>query len=82
MTVNLFGDHPSYAKNLSAMHYAFDTVIALPEVHDGNVVAIAFNTTPDIDIAALYERAAQITAATRMPAKSWVNGIKAWQSQQ
>jgi spermidine synthase len=82
MTVNLFGDHPSYAKNLSAMHYAFDTVIALPEVHDGNVVAIAFNTAPEIDIAALYERAAQITAATRMPAKSWVNGIKAWQSQQ
>jgi spermidine synthase len=82
MTVNLFGDHPSYAKNLGAMHYAFDTVIALPEVHDGNVVAIAFNATPEIDIPALYERAAQITAATRMPAKPWVNGIKAWQSQQ
>jgi hypothetical protein len=54
----------------------------LPEVHEGNVVAIAFNTTPEIDIPALYERAAQIAAATRMPAKSWVNGIKAWQSQQ
>lgn len=82
MTVNLFGDHPSYAKNLSAMHYAFDTVISLPEVHDGNVIAIAFNKTPQLDIAALYECAAQITAATKMPAKSWVNGIKAWQTQQ
>jgi spermidine synthase len=82
MTVNLFGDHPSYAKNLSAMHYAFDTVISLPEVHDGNIIAIAFNKTPEIDIAALHERAAQITAATKMPAKSWVNGIKAWQTQQ
>jgi spermidine synthase len=81
MTVNLFGDHPSYAKNLSAMHFAFDTIITLPEVHEANVVAIAFNTTPTIDVPALYERAAQITAATRMPAKSWVNGIKAWQSQ-
>lgn len=82
MTVNLFGDHPSYAKNLSAMHYAFDTVISLPEVHEGNVIAIAFNTTPTLDIAALYERAAEITAATKLPAKSWVNGIKAWQAQQ
>jgi spermidine synthase len=82
MTVNLFGDHPSYAKNLSAMHYAFDTVISLPEVHEGNVIAIAFNKTPELDIAALHERAAQITAATKMPAKSWVNGIKAWQTQQ
>lgn len=82
MTVNLFGDHPSYAKNLSAMHFAFDTVISLPEVHQGNVVAIAFNRRPTIDIAALYERAAEITAATRLPAKSWVNGIKAWQARQ
>jgi spermidine synthase len=82
MTVNLFGDHPSYAKNLSAMHYAFDTVISLPEVHDGNVIAIAFNSSPTLDIAALYERAAQITATTKLPAKSWVNGIKAWQAQQ
>ncbi len=82
MTVNLFGDHPSYARNLSAMHFAFDTVISLPEVHDGNVIAIAFNTAPTLDIAALYERAAHITASTKLPAKSWVNGIKAWQAQQ
>ena len=64
------------------MHYAFDTIISLPEVHEGNVIAIAFNKTPELDIAALYERAAQITATTKLPAKSWVNGIKAWQAQQ
>ncbi|MGK9626098.1 hypothetical protein O6382_24735, partial [Salmonella enterica subsp. enterica] len=44
MTVNLFGDHPSYAKNIKAMRFAFAQVICLPEVHDGNVVAIAFKT--------------------------------------
>jgi len=82
MTVNLFGDHPTYAKNLSAMRYAFDTIITLPEVHDGNVIALAFNAPPAIDMPALYERAAHIASATKMPAKSWVNGIKAWQSQQ
>lgn len=76
MTVNLFGDHPSFAKNLKAMRFAFDQVIALPEVHDGNVVAIAFNSPVEFDFPALYERAAEITAANRLPAKSWVNGIK------
>jgi len=77
LTVNLFGDHPSYAKNLKAMRFAFDQVICLPEVHDGNVVALAFKQAPDIDFTALYARAAEIQSATKLPAKSWVNGIKA-----
>jgi spermidine synthase len=79
MTVNLFGDHPSYAKNLKAMRYAFDTVMCLPEVHEGNVVALAFKSRPELDFTALYERADRIALATRLPAKSWVNGLKAWQ---
>lgn len=81
MTVNLFGDHPSYAKNLKAMRFAFDEVISLPEVHEGNVVAIAFNTAPNLDFPALYDQAARIAAATKLPAKSWVNGFKTWQLQ-
>lgn len=79
MTVNLFGDHPSYARNLKAMRYAFDEVICLPPVHDGNVVAIAFKTKPTLDFSALYDRAAQINQQTRLPAKSWVNGLKSWE---
>jgi spermidine synthase len=79
LTVNLFGDHPSYAKNLKAMRFAFSDVICLPEVHEGNVVAIAFKTAPEIDFPALYERAAEIYTKTRLPAKAWVNGLKAWQ---
>jgi spermidine synthase len=77
MTVNLFGDHPSFAKNLKAMRFAFARVIALPEVHDGNVVAIAFKTAPLLDFALLHARAAEIAATTKLPAKSWVNGMKA-----
>jgi spermidine synthase len=76
MTVNLFGDHPSYAKNLKAMRFAFDQVICLPEVHDGNVVAIAFKSAPELDFLKLYARASTITEATKLPAKSWVNGLK------
>lgn len=77
MTVNLFGDHPSFNKNIKAMRFAFDHVICLPEVHDGNVVALCFRTMPDLDPARLAARAAQIVAATKLPAKSWVKGIAA-----
>jgi spermidine synthase len=80
LTVNLFGDHPSYAKNFKALKYAFDEVICMPPVHEGNVVAVGFNTRPELDYEALYERAAAITSATKLPAKSWVNGLKAWQA--
>lgn len=76
LTVNLFGDHPSYLKNIKALKYVFDDVICLPEVHDGNVIAIAFNNRIALDFAKLYERAAQIELATKLPAKTWVNGIK------
>jgi spermidine synthase len=75
MTVNLFGDHPSFGKNIKAMRFAFDQVICLPEVHDGNVVALCFKERRDIDIKALAARAAQIQTATKLPAKSWVKGI-------
>jgi spermidine synthase len=77
-TVNLFGDHPSYAKNLKAMCFAFDSVICLPEVHQGNVIAIAFNTEPELDFTDLHERAAVIKDVTKLPTRSWVNGIKSW----
>ena len=77
MTVNLFGDHPSFAKNIKAMKFAFGHVICLPEVHDGNVVALCFKQRPALDFDALDARAAQIVASTKLPAKSWVKGIKA-----
>jgi spermidine synthase len=79
MTVNLFGDHPSFAKNIKAMHFGFDHVICLPEVHDGNVVALCFKNRPDVDDATLAGRAQQIVAATKLPAKAWLKGIAAAQ---
>lgn len=82
MTVNLFGDHPSYGKNLKAMKFAFDAVVWLPEVHDGNIVVIAFKKAPVLDFATLYERAAAIKAATKLPAKSWVDGLKVWMTEE
>jgi spermidine synthase len=77
MTVNLFGDHPSFKKNIKAMRFAFGQVICLPEVHDGNVVALCFKNAADLDPERLAARAAQIVADTKLPAKSWVKGIQA-----
>lgn len=78
MTVNLFGDLLDCGKNLQAMAQVFDAVAWLPEVHDVNVVAIAFKHAPQIDFAALYRRAATIHDETALPATSWVNGLQAW----
>lgn len=75
-TINLFGDHPSYQRNLQAICTAFDAVISLPEVHQGNIVVIAFREAPSLDFADLYARAAVIRDITKLPAKSWVDGMK------
>lgn len=75
LTVNLFGDHPSFAKNMKVLRYVFGTVLCLPEVHDGNVVAIAFKPRLKLDLPILYERAEQVHRDTKLPAKSWVDGL-------
>jgi spermidine synthase len=82
MTVNLFydgeNDGTHTAHNLQGLQAAFDAVVWLPEVHDANVVALAFKRAPAIDFAALYVRAAEIRDATKLPAPYWVNGLQEW----
>ena len=78
MTANVFGDFSNYDKNLDAMREAFDAVVWLPEVHDANIVVVAFKDAPQIDFAVLYERAADIKRRYNLPAKNWVNGLKEW----
>ena len=82
LTTNLFGDFVNYEKNLHAMEQAFDAVAWLPMVHDANVVVIAFKRAPEIEFGTLYQRAANIRLTMNLPAKSWVNGLKAWMHQQ
>jgi spermidine synthase len=78
MTTNVFGDFINYDKNLQAMEMVFDAVVWLPEVHDANIVVLAFRNAPQIDFSVLYERAGAIKKAMNLPAKNWVNGLKAW----
>jgi spermidine synthase len=78
MTANVFGDFIHYDRNLQAMEQAFDAVVWLPEVHDANIVVLAFKRAPQIDFALLYERAADIKRRYNLPARNWVNGLKEW----
>ncbi|KND55175.1 Spermidine synthase-like protein [Candidatus Paraburkholderia kirkii] len=77
VTINLFGDHPSFVRNMRHLNEAFDQrVIALPEVHDGNRVAIAFaGPALDVPFAALEARAKLIEAQLGLPARKWVKGL-------
>jgi spermidine synthase len=78
MTTNVFGDIASYDKNLLAMEEVFDAVVWLPEVHDANIVVIAFKNAPQVDFRLLYERASEIRRRMNLPAKRWVDGLKEW----
>jgi spermidine synthase len=82
MTVNVFGEFDNYDINLRAMEQVFDAVVWLPEVHDENVVVIAFKRSPQVDFSALYERAGAIKRSLNLPAKGWVTGLKEWMQDQ
>ena len=81
MTVNLYCDWPEHLHHLQMIEKSFSAVAWLPEVHDGNIVAIAFKQAPSIDFAPLYARAEQIRTTLGLPAKTWVDGLHTWMSQ-
>lgn len=78
MTTNVFGDFDNYGKNLQHMELVFDAVVWLPEVHDANIVVIAFKRSPSIDFSVLYERASQIKKSFNLNARPWVDGMRDW----
>lgn len=83
MTTNIFGDHASYAKNLQAMQPAFDALTCLSSLTgEENVIVIGFKQAPVVDFGELYQRAAVIRRETNLPARGWVNGMKAWMLEQ
>lgn len=78
MTVNLYCDPPEHARHVRMLEAVFDSVAWLPEVHDGNIVAIAFKKSPSVDFEVLRERAAQVRETVGLDAESWVEGLLAW----
>ena len=78
LTMNLFGDHDSYPKNIRRLRQAFDNrVIEFPEVHDGNVIVLAFNgPLLSVQWKDVEARAKVVEAATGLPAKRWVKQLR------
>lgn len=81
MTINLYCDWPEHLEHIRMIESAFPAVVWLPEVHDGNIVAIAFKAPPSIDFDELYKRAEQIFSTYELKADSWVDGLYSWMSQ-
>jgi spermidine synthase len=77
-TINLFGDHPSFVRNMKHLNAAFNhRVIALPEVHEGNRVALAFSGPAlELSFPALQKRAKLIEDKLGLPARKWVKGLQ------
>ena len=78
LTINLFCDYPERAQNLQRLEHVFAAVAWLPEVHDGNVVAIGFKQNPLVDFDRLYLNASEIERQLALPATQWVDGLMDW----
>lgn len=77
-TINLFGDHPSFIKNMKNLNLIFNNrVLALPEIHEGNRIALAFKGAPiNLSWKDLYNRAEIVKEQYGLKAKRWVSGLK------
>ncbi|MNN90394.1 spermidine synthase [compost metagenome] len=58
-------------------------MLVFPEVHDGNIIAMAFNG-PEIDVAweVLEARADVVENTTGLPARDWVQKLRAANARQ
>ncbi|MEI2416053.1 spermidine synthase [Orrella sp. JC864] len=77
MTVNLFGNHDSFPRNLANLREAFDGRLALlPPIDAGNQIVLAFSGPPlQVSAEALLERAAQVEARYGLPARRWARSL-------
>ncbi len=76
MTVNLFGDHPSFDKNINAIRKSFTEVVCLSPSKEGNVVVLAFKKKPVFNIDVLTVKAGQIKEKYGLDAKKWLKDLK------
>jgi spermidine synthase len=78
MTVNLFGNHKSFKTNIKNICDAFDNrVLVFQQVHDCNVVAIAFKGPHlEADWKDVKGRAEYLEKKYKLPTKNWVPGLR------
>lgn len=76
MSVNLFGEHHSYKKNLAAIQKTFPYVLSMPKCEEGNIVVLAFKEQPEFDFKELTATARQIKEDTGVAALKWIKELK------
>ncbi len=76
LTVNLFGEHPSYRRNIDNLMQAFDgQVCTLPAIDAGNTIVLACTRSLSSDKSSLMDRAAQVEDTWQLPARRWANSL-------
>ncbi len=83
MTVNLFGAHPSFKRNIDNIREAFNgKVLLLPEMDEGNQVVLAFKgSTLEMTAGELLNRAEQVQADYGLPATRWARELLSFRRQ-
>jgi len=84
MTVNLFGNHKSFKTNINNICNAFDDrVLAFQQVHDCNVVVMAFKGPHlEVDWKDVKARAEYLDKKYKLPTKDWVPGLRSENARQ
>jgi spermidine synthase len=84
MTVNLFGNHKSFKTNIKNICNAFDNrVLVFQQVHDCNVVVIAFKGPHlEVDWKDVKARAEHLEKKYKLPTKAWVPGLRSENARQ
>jgi spermidine synthase len=82
MTVNLFGNHESFPRNLANISKAFKgRVLELPEIDEGNRVVLAFKgPVLEVSTQRFLDRAAAVETQYGLPARRWAKSLLARRS--
>jgi spermidine synthase len=77
MSVNLFGAHASFARNIRNISQAFDgRILTLPQIDAGNQVVLAFKGPPiEVGVEQLLARAEVVESKYGLPARKWVRSM-------
>jgi spermidine synthase len=77
LTVNLFGAHASYARNIRNLSQAFEgRILTLPQIDAGNQVVLAFKG-PEmrVSVEQLLLRAEEVESVYHLPARRWARSM-------
>ncbi len=77
LSVNLFGQHESFDRNIENLRRAFDDrIVLLPEIDAGNQIVLAFSGPPlAITPARLLARAEEVESRYGLPARRWARSL-------